>query len=144
MLTIENMKWPHQDFKQYGELIKVLSGRLSKHNILVSMSAKNDTIVFSPISGQGKRIAISKVKNMIPLKAGDPRIERKGRAFLETERITKAQDEAFFSVINKTLDELQVSAKVTLGTDKSYLLRDGNVKNATPVLKSYPVAKTGV
>lgn len=141
MLTIENMKWPHADFKQTGELVKVLSARLLKHNILVSMKVVNNAIVFAPVAGQGKRMAVSRIKNIIRLKEGDPRIERKGRNYLETERITKAQDEAFFNVINKTLDELHLDAKVTLGSDKSYLLREGDVRNPSPVLKSYPVSK---
>lgn len=141
MLTIANLKWEHTDFKQFGELIKVLSTRFLTHNIMTQMKIIDDTIVFTQISGQGKRIAISKVKNIIKLKVGDLRIARKGRDFLETERITKAQDEAFFNVINKTLDELKLNARVTLGTDKSYVLREGFVRNPSPVLKSYPVSK---
>lgn len=138
-MRVENIAWDHKNFDQFSELIKVIASRLSKFKIATKIGITNNGLIFNPVDGT--KIAISTVDNKVMMKPDDPRIQKKGRNYLDTKRLTKEQYDNFFGTVQNVLDELNVKANITLVDKTTYVLRNGKNKVLPPTLKSYPVAK---
>lgn len=139
MLTINKIRWDHREFTQLAELHRILAARMTKHKLKVQIVPTPNGLLFKPL--MGNRIVLSTVDNKVPLAPGDPRIERKGRDYLDTKRPTKDQWNAFWGTIQQTLDELNLYALVTFKDKAETVIRAGKVKSNPPNIKSYPVAK---
>lgn len=140
MLTITNMKWPTKDFSHNNELLRVLGARFATVKLATNLKVVDNSLVFKDVDAN--KVFMSSEINKTVMKPDDPRIKKKGRNFLETRRPTKVQHEAFYSIIQNTLDELGLDAEIqlTIKSSTPLILRQGKVRfDRVPVPKSYPV-----
>lgn len=113
---------------------------LARHKILVDMGS---TWVLKPIE---KKLAISSVKNRIPLKEDSPKRKELGRDYMESERLTEAQHNIFVDSVYKYFQSLGISFDVTFQefaddpTSITTIIAQGKVVGALPTPKSFPLA----
>lgn len=140
MLTISNMKWSYKEFARQQDLMNILANRLAKLQLAINAKVVGSSIVFNDVE-TGVTFK-SNVVNKVNMKPTDPRIQKKGRQYLQTKRPTKKQYFGFYETIQDVLDKLGLNADVvfTQKKGKEIVLRKNKDKfNNVPQQKSYPV-----
>lgn len=139
-LEIKNLNWKYNKFQNFTGLLNALALSLKPLKIKVKLSVIEGGIGFHDIT-EGKTF-ISESDNKTAMKPTDPRVKQMGRNYLLTNRATKEQYEGFFNTIQKTLDDLGLSADVSLKVKGvNTVLRTGYNKFLAPRQKSFPVTK---
>lgn len=141
MIKISDIKWKYKKFTNYQELYNVFMAKLTRLQLSHRLRVNGETLEF--IDFEDGKIIASSVKNMHPMREGDPRIARFKRNYLESPRPTKKQVDGFIQILNGTLDELALSAKIEVDskfTGNKITVRDGTVRmdDKFPRPKTYP------
>jgi len=130
------------------DLADLFREKFKQANIHFDLSTRGDTIWFKEVDNN--KLFISSIENKVLLKDDDERIKKLKRNYLNTNRLTKEQEDIMWNnCINNTLSSLGLCATIKLyehydEDENSFLiLREGYEYKSWPILqKAYPVAST--
>jgi hypothetical protein len=112
--TFRVMREPLSDVKS---ALTYITEILAKHSVAGQFKV-NDGCITVKLNSD-KKLFWSTIKNVIPLKPGDSRIESLGRNYLESERLTEKQFSWIVTCLSKGLTEAGISCDITLCKDEN-------------------------
>lgn len=147
LLTITDIKFAGASIK-IEELANYLRKRMEKQGIQCEMKVKKDGIDI--IQNSEKKLFMSVKENYIPLKEGDSRIQKNGRDYLKSQRLSQRQLKELQKIFSLYLDMIHVSCSIKLYASKENMsefieLRDINNNNFLtkwPMPENFPLERT--
>lgn len=133
------------EINEYKKLIELFKKQLDILGIACNANILTDGFVLNEVE-KGK-VFKSKDVNIIPMKTGDPRIEKSKRDYLESHRLTKDQYSSLVIIINSYFMKMGITCLIEFQEfaddvgSKYILVENKKVVGNLPVPGSFPIKK---
>lgn len=126
-----------------SDVLNHISKALRDNNISATGNREDETTYyFAPINSG--TLFESRVKNKIKMEPGDKRIQKLGRDYLETTKLTQKQYDSMIEAIFRIFDDLKIEADITLmeGEESEGVLEHTLRTGMTSFVNNFPRPKT--